>query len=60
MDIWHDREKVKWTQMSNTDVLISWDDAYDDMNSQRNKEVLYARDGTGLEAWWYKCLLTAT
>ena len=47
--------------MSNdTDVLISWDDAYDDMNNQRNREALYARDGTGLEAWWYKTLLTAT
>lgn len=40
-----------------TDVLISWDDAYDDMSSQ---EVPYARDKMGLESWWHKSLLATT
>ena len=47
--------------MSNgTDVLMSWDDAYDDISGQRNEEVPYAKDRIGLEPWWYKTLLATT
>jgi len=50
----------KWTQMSNGTDVLSWDDAYDDMSSQGNRQVPYARDEMGLEARWYKSLLAAT